>query len=200
MAVFNGWPDLSQLDLQPTAETLHIWSQVVGKIRLSRTPWTNHSWHVPLYVSANGLTTGLIPAGPRAFEIEFDLIGDALIIRDTDGLQKQLALTRQSVATFYANTIQALKDLGIDVHIDPMPCELPEAVTMSCGHMKQGRHAHSGMLLCRRTAFSRFSARVLWVNAVQSICSGAVSILRLHAFRAARRRPTPVECRMCRAL
>jgi hypothetical protein len=135
MAVSNGWPDLSQLDLQPTAETFHIWSQVVGKIRLSRTPWTNHSWHVPLYVSANGLTSGLIPAGPRAFEIEFDLIGDALIIRDTDGLQKQLALTRQSVATFYANTIQALKDLGIDVHIDPMPCELPDAVSFHNDHV-----------------------------------------------------------------
>src|ERR1700722_20318045 len=135
MAESDGWPDLSQLDLPPVAEALHLWCQIAGKVRLSLTPWTNHSWHVPLYVSANGLTTGLIPAGPRAFEIEFDLIGDALIIRDTDGLQKQLALTRQSVATFYANTIQALKDLGIDVHIDPMPCELPEAVLFNNDHV-----------------------------------------------------------------
>lgn len=126
--ISNGWPDLSQLDLQPTTEALHLWSQVVGKIRLSLTPWTNHSWHVPLYVSARGLATGLIPAGPRAFDIEFDLIDDALIVRETGGGQKRVALTKQSVATFYANTMQALSDLGIDVRLDPIPCELPHAV------------------------------------------------------------------------
>ena len=126
--MFNGWPDLSQLDLQPTTEALHLWSQVVGKIRLSLTPWINHSWHVPLYVSARGLTTGLIPSDPCAFEIEFDLISDALIIRDTNGQEKHVALTQQSVATFYTQTVRALSNLGINVHIDPMPCELPEAV------------------------------------------------------------------------
>jgi len=124
----NQWPDLSRLELQPTTEALHLWSQIVGKIRLSLTPWVNHSWHVPLYVSAHGLSTGLIPAGPRGFDMEFDLIGDALIIRDTGGGQKHVALTKQSVAAFYANTVQALEDLGIAVHLDPMPCELPEAV------------------------------------------------------------------------
>ncbi len=128
MAISNGWPDLARLDLQPTTGALHLWSQVVGKIRLSLTPWTNHSWHVPLYVSARGLSTGLIPAGPRAFDMEFDLIGDALVIRDSGGRQKHVALTRQSVAAFYAHTVQALNDLGISVHLDPMPCELPEAV------------------------------------------------------------------------
>src|SRR5580704_11447483 len=128
MAMSNGWPDLSQLDLQSTTEALHLWSQVVRKIRLSLTPWTNHSWHVPLYVSARGLSTGLIPAGPRAFDMEFDLTGDALIIRDTGGREKHVALTKQSVAIFYANAVLALNDFGIDVHLDPMPCELPEAV------------------------------------------------------------------------
>jgi hypothetical protein len=128
MAMSNGWPDLSQLDLQPTTEALHLWSQVVGKIRLSLTPWTNHSWHVPLYVSARGLSTGLIPAGPRAFDMEFDLTADALIIRDTGGREKHVALAKQSVAIFYANAVMALNDFGIDVHLDPMPCELPEAV------------------------------------------------------------------------
>jgi len=128
MAISNEWPDLSQCDLQPTIAALHLWSQVVGKIRLSLTPWTNHSWHVPLYVSARGLTTGLIPAGPRAFEIEFDLLGDVLILRGTAGQEKRVALAPQSVATFYANTMRALSDLGIDVRIDPMPCELPEAI------------------------------------------------------------------------
>ena len=124
----NGWPDLSRLDLQPTTEALHLWCQVVGKIRLSLTPWTNHSWHVPLYVSARGLSTGLISTGLRAFDIEFDLIDDTLLIRDTGGRQKRVTLTKQSVATFYANAMQALDALGIDVHLDPMPCELPQAV------------------------------------------------------------------------
>ena len=128
MAMSNGWPDLSQLDLQPMTEALHLWSQIVGKVRLSLTPWTNHSWHVPLYVSARGLSTGLIPIGPRAFEIEFDLIGGSLVIRDTSGQEKRVALAPQSVAAFYANTMQALNDLAIDVRLDPVPCELPEAV------------------------------------------------------------------------
>jgi hypothetical protein len=128
----DAWPDLSQRDLWPTTEALHLWSQVVGKIRLSRTPWTNHSWHVPLYVSARGLSTGLIPNGAQAFDIEFDLIGDRLIIRDTGGQQKHVALTKQSVAAFYASTLQALAALGIDVRLDPMPCELPQAVPFQC--------------------------------------------------------------------
>jgi hypothetical protein len=128
MAMSNTWPDLSRLDLQPMTEALHLWSQVVGKIRLSLTPWTNHSWHVPLYVSARGLSTGLIPIGPRAFEIAFDLIGDALIIHDTEGQERRVALVPQSVATFYANVMQALNELDIDVRVSPMPCELPEAV------------------------------------------------------------------------
>jgi len=128
MAMSDEWPDLSRYDLQPTIAALHLWSQVVGKIRLSLTPWTNHSWHVPLYVSARGLSTGLIPAGARAFEIEFNLFDDVLVLRDSAGQEQRVALAPQSVAAFYAGTMRALGALGIDVHIDPMPCELPEAI------------------------------------------------------------------------
>jgi Family of unknown function (DUF5996) len=124
----NGWPDLSRLDLQPTTDALHLWCQVVGKVRLMMTPWVNHSWHVPLYVSASGLSTGLIPAGSRSIEIEFDLLNDAMTIRDTEGQARRAALEPQSVATFYANTMRALSELGLEVQLDPMPCELPEAV------------------------------------------------------------------------
>jgi len=128
MVASNSWPDLSQLDLSPTITALHLWSQVIGKIRLSLTPWTNHSWHVPLYVSPHGLSTGVIPIGPRAFEIAFDLIRDTLIIHDTDGQESRVALAPQSVAAFYASTMQALNALDIEVRVNPMPCELPEAV------------------------------------------------------------------------
>jgi hypothetical protein len=124
----NNWPNLSQLNLLPTIEGLHLWSQLVGKVRLMMTPWVNHSWHVPLYVTARGLSTGLIPAGSRSIEIEFDLIGDALVMRDTEGREMRVALKPQSVATFYGNTIQALREMGLEVQIDPMPCELPNAV------------------------------------------------------------------------
>ena len=124
----NGWPDLSRLDLQPTTDALHLWCQIVGKVRLMMTPWVNQSWHVPLYVSASGLSTGLIPAGSRSFEIEFDLLNDVLTIRDTEGQGRRVTLEPQSVATFYANTMRALTDLGLEVQLDPMPCELPEAV------------------------------------------------------------------------
>jgi len=130
MALSNGWPDLSRVDLQQTTEALHLWSQVVGKIRLSFTPWVNHSWHVPLYVSARGLTSGLIPAGLRGFDMEFDFIADVLIIRDTCGQERRVALEQQSVATFYANTLKALKGLEIEVRLNPMPCELPQAVPL----------------------------------------------------------------------
>jgi hypothetical protein len=124
----NPWPDLSGLDLWPTTDTLQLWSQIAGKVRLMLTPWVNHSWHVPLYLSARGLSTGLIPAGPRSIELEFDLIADVLFVRDTEGLEKRMALKPQSVAAFYGDLMRALREAGVTVDIDPMPCELPNAV------------------------------------------------------------------------
>src|ERR1700761_1651202 len=79
------WPELPLKAWEPTRATLHLWTQIVGKIRLKLTPWLNHGWHVPLYVSARGLTTSPIPCGERSFEIEFDFIDQALMIRATDG-------------------------------------------------------------------------------------------------------------------
>ena len=129
------WPDLSGLELRPTVETLHLWSQVVGKIRLMMTPWINHGWHVPLYVSANGLTTGLIPAGRSGFSLEFDLVGDGLAIRDTNGKYGRVPLRRQSVADFYGATMGVLGAMGIEVRLDPMPCEIADAVRFHDDHV-----------------------------------------------------------------
>jgi hypothetical protein len=119
---------LSRRDLQPTAETLQLWSQIVGKVRLMMTPWLNHSWHVPLYLSARGLTTGLIAHTACSIEMEFDLIADVLVIRDIEGGEWGVALKPQSVADVYAGVMRILSGLHIDVQIDPMPCELPGAV------------------------------------------------------------------------
>jgi hypothetical protein len=125
------WPELPFVTWADTAATLHLWTQVVGKIRLARTPWLNHSWHVTLYVSARGLTTGPIPDGARSFQIDFDFIDHVLWIRTSDGHYRQVMLASDtgkgvSVAKFYGETMAALKALGIDVTINTMPCELAE--------------------------------------------------------------------------
>lgn len=127
------WPELPFIGWAPTAATLHLWTQVIGKIRLARTPWLNHSWHVTLYVSARGLTTGPIPGGDRSFQIDFDFIDHVLKIRTSDGLWRRLVLTSadnrgMTVARFYGETFAALRDLGIDVTINTMPCEMPECI------------------------------------------------------------------------
>src|SRR6202521_3660436 len=95
----NSWPDLPTAAWRETYATLQLWTQIVGKIRLARSPWLNHSWHVALYVSARGLTTSPIPDGTRSFQIDFDFIDHALRISTSDGASRQLPLTGQSVAS-----------------------------------------------------------------------------------------------------
>src|SRR3954464_547706 len=122
----SPWPELSYAGLRDTCETLHLWTQIVGKIRLARTPWLNHSWHVTLYVTARGLTTSAIPDGARSFQIDFDFVEHVLRIASSEGGQRQLPLVAQPVAEFYAATMAALGSLGIDVKIDEIPNELPD--------------------------------------------------------------------------
>lgn len=123
----GAWPELSFSTLQPTAETLQLWTQIVGKVRLACTPWLNHSWHVPLYVSARGLTTGIIPYGAVGFEMRFDFVGGALTVEASDGGAAQVALKPGSTADFHAAVMSALADLGIDVTIHGAPNEVAEA-------------------------------------------------------------------------
>jgi hypothetical protein len=126
-----AWPELPTAAWRDTYATLHLWTQIVGKIRLARAPWLNHSWHVTLYVTARGLTTSPIPDGARSFEIEFDFIDHALRISTSSGVRRQFPLAGHSVASFYVLTIAALADLRIHVTIDEMPNELPEPVKFS---------------------------------------------------------------------
>jgi hypothetical protein len=121
----NSWPELKFSEWQDTCATLHMWTQVVGKIRLHQTPLVNHWWNVPLYVSARGLTTSAMPYGDRIFEIEFDFIDHQLVIKCSDGAEKSLALRPQSVAAFYAEVMKALDELGLSVKIWTMPVEVP---------------------------------------------------------------------------
>lgn len=124
----DSWPELNFADWKDTLATLHMWTQVVGKIRLEQTPLVNHWWNVPLYVSASGLTTTAMPYKDRIFEIEFDFIDHELRIECSDGAAKMLELRPQTVADFYAEVMSALHDLGIDVKIWTMPVEIPDPI------------------------------------------------------------------------
>ena len=130
----SSWPDLEDIDLAPTLNTLHLWTQVVGKIRLMLTPWENHGWHVPLYLSARGLVTGLVLTPKMGFTVEFDLISAELVMRTTSGAEARRTLEPGSVADFYATVLAFLKAAGADVSIDPMPSELPVAVRFDEDH------------------------------------------------------------------
>ena len=125
------WPELPTAAWRDTYATLHLWTQIVGKIRLTRSPWLNHSWHVTLYVTARGLTTSPIPDGDRTFQIDFDFIDHTLRISTSDGAQRQFALAGKSVASFYVAVLAGLNALGIDVAIDEMPNELPDPIRFS---------------------------------------------------------------------
>ena len=133
-----SWPDLSDAGLAPTMATLHLWSQMVGKVRLMLTPWENHGWHVPLYVSARGLTTGLIALPGQGFSIEFDLLEGALVLAGSQGKQARVALAAQSMAAFYGQMLDALDALGVAVRLNPMPVELPHAVRFDEDHQIRG--------------------------------------------------------------
>lgn len=127
----DAWPALPYEAWKDTCATLHMWTQIVGKVRLAQTPWLNHSWHVTLYVTARGLTTTPIPYGSRVFEIEFDFIEHALRIRTSDGAERRLPLEPRSVANFYAAVMSALSDLGVEVTIDETPNEVVDAIPFS---------------------------------------------------------------------
>jgi hypothetical protein len=122
------WPALPLAAWADTYATLHMWSQVVGKVRLALAPPVNHWWHVPLYVSARGLTTSAIPYRGGAFEMMFDFVDHHLAIGTSGGARKDIALVPQTVADFYRLVMAALGDLGISVRIWPMPVEVPSPV------------------------------------------------------------------------
>jgi hypothetical protein len=124
----NSWPELKFSEWQDTLATLHMWTQVVGKIRLEQTPLVNHWWNVPLYVSARGLTTSAMPYEERIFEIEFDFIDHQLLIKCSDGSTTTLPLRPQSVADFYAEVMSALRGLGMEINIWTMPVEIPNPI------------------------------------------------------------------------
>jgi hypothetical protein len=124
----DAWPALEFSDWQDTCATLHLWTQVIGKIRLALAPMQNHWWQVTLYVTPRGLTTSAMSYQRRQVQINFDFIDHRLLLRTSDGRMEQFALTAQSVADFYAETMGRLRALGVDVHVWTMPSEIENAI------------------------------------------------------------------------
>ena len=122
------WPALPLDSWEDTCATLHMWTQIVGKVRLRLTPLVNHWWNVPLYVTARGLTTSRIPYGTRAFEVWFDFIRHQLVLETNDGMLKTLPLVPRSVAEFYSEFMAMLRSAGIEVKIWRMPVEIPDPI------------------------------------------------------------------------
>jgi hypothetical protein len=125
----NQWPALPFAEWKDTSSTLHMWTQIVGKIRLTLSPWTNHSWHVTLYLTSRGLTTSPIPHGAYTFEIQFDFIDHQLLIDKSDGTRRTIPLKPQSVAEFYRSVMKALSDLELPVTINTTPNEIENPIS-----------------------------------------------------------------------
>ena len=155
------WPELSYSAWKDTRDTLHLWTQAVGKIRLALAPWLNHSWHVALYVSARGLTTSPIRWQGGSFAIDFDFIDHVLWVRTSGGQFRQVMLRPMNVAEFYAALMIALRELGIAVRISTMPCEIADCIpferdTVHAAYDADFANRFWRVLLASREVFAHF--------------------------------------------
>ena len=132
-----AWPSLPFIEWRETCETLHMWTQIVGKTRLAQSPMINHWWQAPLYVTSRGLTTSPIPYGGRTFQVDFDFIDHELRIETSDGAAHSLALRPQSVAEFYRDFMAGLRSLDIEVNILTTPSEVENPIPFE----KDAKHA-----------------------------------------------------------
>jgi uncharacterized protein DUF5996 len=133
-------PDLPLTEWQDTLATLHMWSQIVGKIRLVQTPLVNHFWNTPLYVTPRGLTTSIIPYGERSFEMDFDFIDHELLVKTDNGETKAIRLYPRSVSDFYDEVMKTLEELDLNVKIWTMPVEVENPIRFT----EDNQHASYG--------------------------------------------------------
>jgi len=165
----ESWPALPLEAWQETRDTLHMWTQIVGKVRLALSPHVNHWWEVPLYISARGLTTSTIPYKRGVFEVEFDFVDHDLIIRTSDGTGQVIPLVPRSVAEFYKEFLSALGSLGIEVKIWHMPVEVPNPIAFDqdTGHASYDREYARRfwrILLVMDSIFAEFRGEFLGKN------------------------------------
>ena len=177
------WPALPFDEWRETCATLHLYCQIVGKMRLALTPWINHSWHVTLYVTARGLTTSLVPHGSRSFEIELDLVGGAVAIRTTDGAERRLPLVARPVAGFHDALLAQLAELDLPVTIHGVPNEVRRSDPVPRGPRGAGVRSRAGAALLARARpgrprAERASAPASSARSARSTSSGAASTWR----------------------
>ncbi|CUS46156.1 MAG: DUF5996 family protein [Pseudomonadota bacterium] len=130
----SAWPELDWLSWRETAIGLQLRTQIIGKIRLALTPWLNHSWHVPLYLTARGWSTSTIPCGDHILQIDMDLIADKVVFTTSDGGVKTVALAAGSIADFHVAVVEALRGLGVTTPFDGKPSEMPGALPFADDH------------------------------------------------------------------
>jgi Family of unknown function (DUF5996) len=160
------WPSLPLESWEDTRATLHMWTQIVGKVRLALTPLVNHWWNVPLYVSARGLTTSSMCYEKIVFELEFDFVDHQLVLKNSDGSVKDLALTPRSVADFYKQFMNMLHAEGIDVKIWTMPVEIPNPVPFDqdqvhASYQPEAVRKFWRILASTNTVFQEFRSRFI---------------------------------------
>jgi hypothetical protein len=161
-----SWPPLPLSEWADTCDTLHLWTQVVGKIRLALAPRANHWWQVTLYVTARGLTTGAMAYQGRALQIDFDFCSHALVLRCGDGREERVALAPMATADFYGEVMRRLTALDIDVRIWTMPVEIPDAIPFERDREHQSYDATAATAFWRQLVqadrvFNIFRARFL---------------------------------------
>ena len=167
--MMDRWPSLPWAEWKDTCETLHLWTQIAGKIRLTQMPWINHSWHVPLYVTARGLTTLAIPHDTRAFQLDFDFIDHQFVIQASDGALRRIALHPMSVAEFYSEVMQVLRELNLAVAIHTTPNEIVDAIPFAQDRTHAAYDAHYAnrfwrVLVQSERVFQEFRARFIGKN------------------------------------
>jgi Family of unknown function (DUF5996) len=160
------WPSLPLSSWKETHATVHMWAQIVGKVRLRLTPLVNHWWNVPLYVTARGLTTSRIPYGERAFELWFDFIRHQLVLETSEGVVKTLLLEPRSVAEFYQEFMALLRSAKIEVEMWTMPVEIPDPIAFDQDRVHAAYDRASvgkfwRILLSVDTVFNQFRARFI---------------------------------------
>ena len=161
-----AWPELPLEKWQSTYDTLHMWTQIVGKVRLALSPLINHWWEVAFYVNARGLTTSAIPYGDGIFEVQFDFMDHKLIIQTSWGSAKSIPLKPQTVADFYSDFMSALHSLGIEVKIWTMPVEVPNPIrfetdTQHASYDPEYAHRFWRILTLCDTVFKEFRSRFI---------------------------------------
>src|SRR4051812_9929820 len=161
-----AWPRLAYADWQDACNTLHLWTQIVGKVKLALSPVSNHWWSIVLYVNARGLTTGAMPYHDRTLQIDFDFCAHALVLRTSDAREQRVALKAMPVADFYAAVMTALRALDAEVRIWTMPVEIEGAIPFDQDHQHGSYDAAAVNVFWRQLAqtdavFNRFRARFL---------------------------------------